>query len=295
MYCGIDIGGTFIKYGLVAADGTIIEKHETPTLAHEGKDAVLSRILSVAQSLLDSHPVSHAVSHAVSQSSSLGIGVPGVVDPLSKHVQSPPNLPGWDNVPLQQIVSDALGIKVVVENDANAGAIAELRAGAGKGRTDFLYVTLGTGVGGGVVINGRLYTGPHGDAGEVGHIHLHPGTVLEKIIGRVGILERYGADESVDVGDIDQRAQAGEQRAIDVLTETGHLLGIGLCSAMAVLGLRTVIVGGGISRSTLILDSARSSIQQHAIPTIARNFQLLPAKFLNDAGLIGAALLTHEG
>lgn len=288
-YYGIDIGGTFIKYGVVAADGTIIEKHQTPTQAHEGKDALVSRILSVAHTLASFRPF------ALSPCQALGIGVPGVVDPLSKHVQSPPNLPGWDDVPLQQIVADALGIKVVVENDANAGAIAELRAGAGKGRTDFLYVTLGTGVGGGVVINGRLYTGPHGDAGEVGHIHLHPGTVLEKIIGRIGILERYGADDTVDVGDIDQRAQAGEQRAIDVLTETGHLLGIGLCSAMAVLGLRTVIVGGGISRSTLILDAARTSIQQHAIPTIARNFQLLPAKFLNDAGLIGAALLTHEG
>lgn len=289
MHYGIDIGGTFIKYGVVAADGTIIEKHQTLTLAHEGKDALVSRILSVAHTLVSFRPF------ALSPCQALGIGVPGVVDPLTKHVQSPPNLPGWDDVPLQQIVSDALGIKVVVENDANAGAIAELRAGAGKRRSDFLYLTLGTGVGGGVVINGRLYTGPHGDAGEVGHIHLHPGTVLEKIIGRVGILERYGADDTVDVGDIDQRAQAGEQRAIDVLTETGHLLGIGLCSAMAVLGLRTVIVGGGISRSTLILDAARTSIQQHAIPTIARNFQLLPAMFLNDAGLIGAALLTHEG
>lgn len=285
MYCGIDIGGTFIKYGFVAADGTIIEKHQTPTLAHEGRDALLARILNVARHLASLHPSTLAI----------GIGVPGVVDPLSKHVQSPPNLPGWDDVPLQQIVSDALGIRVVVENDANAGAIAELRAGAGQRHKNFLYVTLGTGVGGGVVIDGKLYTGPHGDAGEVGHVHLHPGTVLEMVIGRVGILERYGADDTVDVGDIDLRAQDGEQRAIDVLTETGQLLGIGLCSAMAVLGLRTVIVGGGISRSAMILDAARKSIHDHAIPTIARNFQLLPAKYLNDAGLIGAALLTHEG
>lgn len=285
MYCGIDIGGTFIKYGLVAADGTIIEKHQTPTLAHEGREALLTRILNVARHLASLHPSTLAI----------GVGVPGVVDPLSKHVQSPPNLPGWDDVPLQQIVAEALGIRVVVENDANAGAIAELRAGAGQRHKNFLYVTLGTGVGGGVVIDGKLYTGPHGDAGEVGHVHLHPGTVLEKVIGRVGILERYGAGDSVDVGDIDQRAQGGEQRAIDVMKETGHLLGIGLCSALAVLGLRTVIVGGGISRSTTILDAARKSIHDHAILTIARNFQLLPAKYLNDAGLIGAALLTHEG
>jgi glucokinase len=284
MLSGIDIGGTSIKYGFVEADGTIVEQHQVPTLAHEGREAVLARIVDIARTLALDRPSNRAI----------GIGVPGVVDPVTRHVQSPPNLPGWDDVPLQQIVADAVGVRVTVENDANAGAIAELRAGAGKGLTDFLYITLGTGVGGGVVIGGSLYTGPHGDAGEVGHLHIEPGTVLEKVIGRVGILKRYGAGDTIDVSDIDQRAVAGEQQAIDVLTETGRLLGIGLCSALAVLGLRTVIVGGGISRSTIILDTARETVRTHAIPTIARTATIVPAHFLHDAGLVGAAMLCSE-
>ncbi len=282
MLVGIDIGGTFIKYGLVTPGGQIIEHHQTPTEAHEGREAVVARIISIAQQLTTQAP-----------GRPIGIGVPGVVDPRSKTVQSPPNLPGWESVPLQQLVADAVGVPVTVENDANAGAIAELRAGAGKDLSDFLYITLGTGVGGGVVIGGKLYTGPHGDAGEVGHIHIHPGTVLEKVIGRVGILHRYGGPDDVDVSDIASRATAGEEHARTVLEETGHLLGIGLCSAMAVLGLRTVIVGGGISRSMHILNAASQSIGEHAIPTIARNFCLLPAAFRNNAGIIGAAMLSH--
>ena len=184
MLLGIDVGGTSIKYGAVLPDGTIIKQHSTPTNADEGRDAVLDRIVDAGRQLLNSHP-----------GTSIGIGVPGVVDPHTKHVQSPPNLPGWDRVPLQAIVSEALGVPVVVENDANAGAVAELRAGAGKMLRDFLYVTLGTGVGGGIVINNQLYTGPHGDAGEIGHIYLgtdDSAVVLEQVIGRLGILHRYG-------------------------------------------------------------------------------------------------------
>lgn len=283
MLSGIDIGGTFIKFGLVETDGSIVEHGHTPTLAHEGREAVVARVIAIARDLASRNP-----GHPI------GIGVPGVVDPRTKTVQSPPNLPGWEQVPLQDLVADAIGVPVVVENDANAGAIAELRAGAGRHLADFLYVTLGTGIGGGVVIGGKLYTGPHGDAGEVGHVHIEPGIVLEKVIGRVGILKRYGGDQSVDVAEIDQRAVSGEQHAIDVLTETGTLLGIGLCSALAVLGLRSVIVGGGISRSQLILDTARESIRRNAIPTIARSFSLEPAHFQNDAGLVGAAMLCSK-
>ena len=228
----------------------------------------------------------------------IGIGVPGVVDPYTKHVQSPPNLPGWDSVPLQSMVSEALGVHVVVENDANAGAIAELRAGAGKTLNNFLYVTLGTGVGGGIIIDGKLYTGPHGDAGEIGHLYIasslddsSPSFTLEHLIGRRGILERYGGGDDVDVADIDVRASLGEAQAVRVMTDTGTLLGIGLCGMLAILGLRTVLVGGGISRSALILDTARATVRRRAIPTIAQNAQIIPAHFLNDAGLVGAAML----
>jgi glucokinase len=288
MLLGIDVGGTFIKYGIVEPDGTIVEQYQTPTHAEEGRDAMVGRIIRIAKELSLKAP-----------GKPIGIGVPGVVDPRTKHVQSPPNLPGWVSVPLQQMVADATGVDVVVENDANAGAIAEARAGAGKELRDFLYVTLGTGVGGGIIFNKHLHTGPHGDAGEVGHIYMRssmsddePSYVLEHLIGRVGILKRYGGGSDVDVADIDTRASLGDQHAMDVMVETGKLLGIGLCGMTAVLGLRTVIIGGGISRSKIILDVARETLVKRAIPTIAKNGQILSAHFLNDAGLVGAGMLT---
>lgn len=283
MLLGIDVGGTFIKYGMVMPDGTIVEQHQTPTHAEQGRDALVARIIRIAKDLTERNP-----------GAPIGIGVPGVVDPTTKHVQSPPNLPGWDSVPLQSIVSESLGVRVVVENDANAGAIAELRAGAGKSLTNFLYITLGTGVGGGIIIDGALYTGPHGDAGEVGHIYIpsESGPVaLEHVIGRMGILQRYGGGPEVDVADIDIRASLGEERAVQVMSDTGELLGMGLCSMLAILGVRTVLVGGGISRSQLILETARATVRTRAIPTIARSAQIIPAHFLNDAGLVGAAML----
>lgn len=288
MLLGIDVGGTFIKYGIVQPDGTIVEQYQTPTHAEKGRDAMVERIIGVARTLSEKAP-----------GMPIGIGVPGVVDPHTKLVQSPPNLPGWIRVPLQQMVADAIGVQVVVENDANAGAIAEARAGAGKHLNDFLYVTLGTGVGGGIILNNHLHTGPHGDAGEVGHIYMQssmaddePSYVLEHLIGRMGILQRYAGGSDVDVDDIDARALQGEQHAMDVMVETGKLLGIGLCSMMAVLGLRTVIIGGGISRSTIILDVARQTLAKRAIPTIAQNGQIMLAHFMNDAGLVGAGMLT---
>lgn len=281
LYPAIDIGGTFIKYGIVDATGSILARYHVPTVAHDGREAVVARVADIAKGLVAQAP-----------GRPIGIGVPGVVDPQTKRVQSPPNLPGWDSVPLADLIADATGVPVVVENDANAAAIAECRAGAGRAFRDFLYVTLGTGVGGGVIIDGQLYTGPHGDAGEIGHIHIHPGTVLERVIGRMGILERYQGGDGVDVADIDARAIAGEEHAQQVLDETGRLLGIGLCSAMAVLGLRTVIIGGGISRSVRIIDHAERTIRERAIPTIAANAVIMRAQFVDDAGLVGAAMLT---
>ena len=283
MLLGIDVGGTSIKYGLVHATGQIAEQWSVPTQASDGLEAVLDRIVAAGRHLLNRNP-----------GAPIGIGVPGVVDPHTKHVQSPPNLPGWDSVPLQSIVSESLGVRVVVENDANAGAIAELRAGAGKSLTNFLYITLGTGVGGGIIIDRSLYTGPHGDAGEVGHIYIpsESGPVaLEHVIGRLGILQRYGGGPEVDVADIDIRASLGEERAVQVMSDTGELLGMGLCSMLAILGVRTVLVGGGISRSQLILETARATVRTRAIPTIAQSAQIIPAHFLNDAGLVGAAML----
>ena len=167
--------------------------------------------------------------------------------------------------------------------------------GSGVGYPDFLYVTLGTGIGGGVILGGELYRGPHGDAGEVGHIILDAWAregaldprpfrtgVMEEYVGIQGIL-RMAKEQGEDVENV-RRIQNDA-----VFKEAGRLIGLGLCSALAVLGLRVVILGGGVAQAPFILESIRTTMERYAIPTIARSLTVLPARFGSQAGLIGAA------
>ena len=270
---------------MVNSDGTIIEKHSIPTLAHEGRDSVLQRIIRVAREIN-------------SPSEALGLGFPSVVH--KGVVFSPYNMPGWDEVPLQDILEKELGVNVVVENDANAAALAEARLGAGRNHKDFLYVTLGTGVGGGIIVDGELYRGPFGDAGEIGRGVFYKGAPIEEFIGTKGIAGRYGnkgVRESgstgvTEVATIDARARDGEPLAKKVLEETGYALGLGLCTALAVLGMRVVVLGGGISRSDIVVEAARKAVRENAIATIAEVALVQRARFVEDTGLIGASLVS---
>lgn len=308
LHAGIDIGGTYIKYGVLDDAGTILTKRSVPTQAEMGLDHVITQLQRIVHELHEVHP----------NLSTWGVGVPGVVDPSSRRVQCPPNLPGWDSVPLGDILRSMVDQHVVVENDANAAALAEYGYGAGKGHKDMLYVTLGTGVGGGVILNGRLHTGPYGDAGEIGHIIIRADIqpteaersqgrgfragVLEEFVGRVGILHTLqqtglastipSETDIVDIVDLARAANDGNPVAREVLQQTATWLGLGLSSAMAVLGLRVVVVGGGISAAgePLFLPLIQT-IRERAIPTIAASFSVIPAAFGQDAGLIGAAFL----
>lgn len=295
----IDVGGTYIKYGaadFVDSTGVVhlLWTEQVATHASSGRDAVLALITNIVHTLLQRHPTARSV----------GIGVPGVVDPLTRCVQHPPNLAGWDHVDLRKHIYQSPlpnpSVTVHVENDANCGAIAELYGGAGRGLSDFVYVTLGTGIGGGLVVNNKLFTGPFGEAGELGHLIVEVaspqqrGTMwarkLEEVIGRAGIVSMYG-NTQVDVAEIDRRANEGEQEAIHVLRTAGTILGESLASALAVLGIRNVIVGGGISRSAILLSAAEQALRQIPIPTIAASLQFRKAEFEDHAGLVGAALL----
>lgn len=310
MLYGIDVGGTNIKYGIVDEDGTIIEKHSVPTKAHEGRDSVISRIIAIANEL------------ATGQSQfAIGVAVPGIVDPATRHVHSPPNLPGWDNVPLGDLIRASLHrspqgegpggrpVRVIVENDANAAALAEYYLGAGRGQKDFLYVTLGTGIGGGIILNGKLYTGPRGEAGEVGHTVVdwragYAGRspsfrtgILEELAGNAGIVRRYvdatGRVDITDVETISAMGSNGDDDAIKNLEETGMIVGLGICSAFAVLGLRYAVIGGGVSMSDIIMKAIGKTVRERAIPTIARDATVVRAQFADDAGLVGAAILNR--
>ena len=298
-FLGIDVGGTNIKYGVVAEDATIVEKKSIATKAFEGRDAVIKRIVEIIKN----------VAPGTVAPGTVGICVPGIVDPKTRHILSPPNLPGWDDVALADIVREATGVNVVVENDANAAALAELHYGAGRGMSDFVYVTLGTGIGGGVIANGALYVGPHGEAGEIGHIIIdHRAAplsgaktfrtgVLEELAGNAGLVRRFlahsGRTDITDVEAIAKLAAQGNEDASVILEETGTLIGLGICTAMATLGMRNAIIGGGMANSDLIINAARKTVAERALPTIARHSKVVRAQYLDDAGLVGAAMLNR--
>lgn len=306
---GIDVGGTSVKCAIVSADGSILHHREIPTLADEGRDATVHRIVKLAQEVI-------ALDVSVS---GIGVGVPGIVDPHTQLVQCPPNLPGWEAVPLGDVIAAATQKPVLVQNDANAAALAELTLGAGRDVKNFLYVTLGTGIGGGIIIDGRVYAGPYGDAGEIGHIIIdhqaipsawmlehnkafRAGTV-EELVGRPGLLKRWqdirsrhdsSVDASADVIDIQHGADQGDTLAVEFLTQAGVMLGTALASALAVLGMHVIVIGGGISNATTLVRAAVDTMKRRAIPTIARDLDVRIARFHADAGVVGAAMLHYQ-
>lgn len=294
---GIDVGGTNIKAGRVDVHGVVHDATSTETPADSGPDAVLNTIASVVESFASTAPVD-----------AIGIGFPGVVD-ASGTVHHPPNLKGWTSVPVKALLEERLRKQVVVENDANAAAIAEADAGAGRDVTDFLYATLGTGVGGCVIINRHVYRGPTGGAGEIGHIivdinsktsvtgHRWRAGTVEEFAGRDGRISYYRslAGDTVSVSDLVRRIEAGDRHAAATFDMLSSYLGAGFASALAVLGMSTLVIGGGIVEAyPPIIGLIRAQLLGRALPSIVRSLDVRKATFGNQAGIIGAAFLARR-
>ncbi|TAE29909.1 MAG: ROK family protein [Candidatus Kapaibacterium sp.] len=304
MYAGIDIGGTSIKYGIVSADGEIKQQASAPTNPESGKDAMIDQLQKIAKKLS-------------SEAESIGVGFPSVVNPKDGCVYHPPNLPGWGIVPLVELLQSVATVPIAIDNDANVAAYAEAALGAGKNDSHFLYITLGTGVGGGIIIDHRIFTGERGGGGECGHILINvdaepvegsqlsfrTGT-LEEAIGRHGLIRMakqiagthpesllHNVKE-LDVKDISDAAVRSDKAAIECLQRAGKLLGLGLCSMLAILDMRIVVVGGGISQAhPIFLDTAREMLKTRSLSTIAPEAEIRTARFGSTAGLVGAAML----
>jgi len=309
---GIDVGGTSIKFGLVSRDGTILRQHALDTHAERGPGAVLGRIVEGARLLMDS---------AETPIEGIGIGLPGVVNNQGE-VAYPPNFPGWEVIPVADRLRPLLGtdLPITVENDANVAGYAEARAGNGSQDRNFLFVTLGTGVGGCIISDGEIWRGSGGGAGEIGHTTVDMNGqlcncgargCLEAYIGQryMSALARERLDRtpeslvhamvsshgSLEPRLLDEAAVSGDRFARDFLAEMGVILGAGLASVMNLCDLHLVIVGGGMSRSEkYLLEPARRSMRMRALRSITGDMELRVSRFLNDAGMIGAALLAME-
>ncbi len=304
---GVDLGGTTVKTGLVSSDGRIVYQNKFPSNAVLKQDDVLRQIESSIRDATD-----HSDGATVR---GIGIGSPGMVDD-DGNVKAPPNFADFDNVPLRKKIEDIFSIPVQVENDANAAAIAESRFGAGKPFPDFLFVIWGTGVGGGIILNRKIFRGPTGGAGEIGHICVAYQGVqcncgswgcVEAYVGQKYLSQRTaeklkknpksrivemveGNLDRIEPVYIARAAKEGDVFAREVLLEAGLLLGVALGAVMNTMDLRVSIIGGGISGAgEFVMDAVKKSVQNHVLKPHRPDIKVLPAKLGNDAGILGAA------
>jgi glucokinase len=309
----VDLGGTRIKFGLVNETGVISSEYVLPTEAEKGPSHIISQILSGIGHLLESTDRSLV--------SGVGLGTPGIVSLDGTTVSHAPNFADWEVVRLSEEISSKCGLRVEVENDANVAALGEARFGAAKGEKSFVMITLGTGVGGGIVLDGKIYRGLFGGAGEVGHITVdYQGVKCN--CGGVGCLEAYvgqkylsqrtadklrrGAQSKIHdlvAGDyskiepliISQAAAAGDQFAIDVLREMGTIIGAAMATLLNILDVRTIVIGGGVAGAGKVLfDAIEVSARSRAVSTIRSGIRIIPAILGNRAGMLGAASLVFQ-
>jgi glucokinase len=304
-HVGVDLGGTNLRCALFDEANRMLARSQIPTAAWEGSSAVIGRIAeSVTALILRAREEGKTVG-------AVGIGVPGPVDRKTGVVSSTPNMPGWENIPLSRIVSERVGARTIVENDANCAAWGEFVAGAGRGCRHMVMVTLGTGVGGAIILDGTLHTGRDGAAGELGHMCIvdegrpcgcGAKGCVEAYASATAVVARFRAavasgwkspliekGEALTCRDIFIAAESGDPVASRVVERTGHYLGVMASSIAEMLNPDRCIVAGGMIQAgeKLFAQMRETCLSRNTHP--ARTMEILPASLGPDAGLVGAA------
>jgi len=293
---GIDLGGTYIKIGLVNSEGSIITRKKLVTPVSGGYRAVINLIIK------------NLPFPKNAQCRGIGFGVPGFVNARKGLVYRLVNIRGWDNVPLKKIMEKQTGIRACIDNDVNCMVMGEAAFGAAKGKQNVFGITLGTGVGGGIIINGRIYRGAGFTAGEIGHITVAKNGprcncgnrgCLEAFVGNNRIIARYkrrtGIKGTITAKDIQKAAQKGDKYARRIWQEAGEYIGIALAGIINVLNPEIIVIGGGVSGAGhFLMDSIRKTVEERALPIASSGTEIKKAKLGNDAGIIGSAALCLE-
>jgi len=308
---GVDLGGTFVKTAIVSEERTVLAKDSRPTGADAGPDHVMAVMASAVQDLLKQSGLSSSDVIAV------GFGAPGPMNWQTGVVYSPPNLPGWSNVPLADAMSMRLGgVPCFVDNDANCACYGEFWMGAGRGTESMVVLTLGTGVGGGVVVFGKLLRGIDGTAGELGHLKVQRDgrpcgckgrgclesyasvsgmvrTALDALEqGQTSVLrEMCGEDSNNLTGKmIFDAAQQGDSVARWVFEETATWLGLGISSIVNYQNPEKVVLCGGmIAAGDLLFDPVYRTMRANSFEVPGRRCEIVPAGLGSDSGVLGAA------
>jgi glucokinase len=308
----VDFGGTNIRAAYFPSpQPPPVSQNKTATLASEGPDAVITRLIQAIDSQIPEGAVDLRI----------GIAAPGPLDPRTGVILSAPNLSGWTNIPLRDQLSEHFGVPVFLGNDANAAALGEWRFGAGQGTDNMIYLTISTGIGGGVIADGQLLLGAHGLAGELGHLtmdlngptcgcgikgHIEAiaaGPALARITtaqleaGQLSMLkETLNAQGKITSVDIGKAAQAGDDLALSVIKEAGSLIGHHLGDLAHTFNPEVFILGGGVSLlGDLLFEPIRRSLREHVMdPAYLDGVRVLPAALGDDAGLVGAMVLASQ-
>ncbi len=285
------------------------------TLADEGSQSVTKRMFVAIGRVLSQRSLDP------SQLDSIGIAAAGAIDSAKGLVTSSPHLPGWHDVPLRDIVEDKYGIKTYLINDASAAAVGEHYFGAGKGINNLIYLTVSTGIGGGIIIDDKLYLGPCGSAGEIGHMTIDVngprcscGNVgcWETLVSGTAVAReaqrriRQGEKSSLTkivrrkVGNITAEevgiaAKDGDPLALEIIAKAATYLGIGMVNLVNIFNPEMIIVGGGLAKiGDLLLNPARQVVKERAFQLSAQAVRIVPAQLGDDSGLIGAAIFAHQ-
>lgn len=289
---GVDLGGTNVRVALINHTGEIIREQEQLTEASKGPEYVIAKIVSMIQEMKGNDKVS-----------TVGIGAPGPLDSRKGIILSPPNLPGWDQIPIVHMIEKQLGIKVTLDNDANAAALAEARMGAGAGAHSVYYITVSTGIGGGFVINGNLFGGAQGYAGEIGNMIIMPGGKKSSTLNHGAIetlasgtaITREGKERLGHINhaqEVFELAAEGNAVAQEIIEETIHYLAIGIANLVHSINPEIFVLGGGVMKSRdQILTPLRKEVDKLVYPSLRGSIRIVPAGLGTKAGVIGASLL----
>ncbi len=301
---GIDLGGTKILTALIDEKGSILTEVELETLAPEGPEAIYDQVVSSIYRLIDERNLDE------SRILGIGIATAGVIDTLNKEVIFANNL-GWENIPVGSLLEKEFSLPVHIVNDANAAAIAESIWGAGKGSENLVYITVSTGIGAGIISDGRLITGEGGSAGEFGHISIDANGEACGC-GNIGCLENLASGSAiaktaqhrlkmgaksdfftspakVSAEKLGKAAQGGDSFSLDILKEAAVSIGVGVTSLVHLLNTEVIVFGGGVMNlSEILLPEIKKTVAQRGLPSMTKNINIVKSTLGVNAGVLGA-------
>jgi len=306
---GVDLGGTQIRAAMTDREGTVLNHTRRLTLAPEGPDAGLGRMKEAIREALGNAGWDTVLG--------IGIAAPGPLDLEMGTIIRGINLPAWDNVPIRDIITEEFGVPVYLNNDANLAALAEHRFGAGRGCSNLVYLTVSTGIGGGIIVDGRLLLGAHGWGGEPGHTIVEPAGppctcgsagCLEAMASGPAIAQRAAGliregrvsslSEAVHRGTeltaemVGKAAQQGDDLALEVIGRAAYYLGIGVVNLINIFDPDVVILGGGVSKlGPLLFDPVRAMVRKSALTETQRETPIVPAALGDQVGVLGGVAL----